>query len=343
MTIPSWTEHLVAGSSVLIIFHWDKDGVSSAALITQYLEKFGKFDIQYAVPEIGTYHIPRIRRKDFSIVFIVDYSVPEQDITGLLKLVNVPIVIYDHHLRDPIKVDNVYYYNPVAEGDSGMNWPSCTWVLKEMLDIEMSDIVLLGIAGDMEDRFIPGGFKRFPKIESYLDRGDRDYLDYVNAKDLIDIHYKANDRDAVSKMPLEILRLKGDPVKIMDQQDWCERQRSHFMELRGILIGKEPQEIVDKIGVYYINTDKDIISTVTRRLSAGTKDSYVMVINTGFFKDKAQIYVRQAGKNKESVEIFKNMAESLGAQAGGKEDVAGIIMDKDKVGQYIDRLKTYYA
>ncbi|MFC2092197.1 hypothetical protein ACFLTD_05430, partial [Elusimicrobiota bacterium] len=285
-----------------------------------------------------------LRVENFELCFILDYSVPVEDIVVFQRDFSVPVVVYDHHLREGLEADNIYYNNPVAAGESGKDYPSCTWVLKSFMDIEVCDLVLLGIAGDMEERFITDGFSRFPQISEYLQGSTQRYMKYVKAKDLIDIHYKENDRTLFDDLPRMLVELDGDPDKILKIEEWAIKDKRHKDEIDKILQSPSVKSIENILEIYEIKTRKNIISAITRRFAAITDSRYVMVVNRSFLDDKAQIYIRCSDKCVEvNTSLFKSIAESIGAQAGGKHEVAGIIMKNSDVDRYIklleDRLK----
>jgi single-stranded DNA-specific DHH superfamily exonuclease len=354
MKTPSWTEKLLQGSDILIIHHWDADGNSSAAMITKYLSLMGDFNIKYASPDPGTFRLQfrpdnghgniDMPSGDFISVFILDYSVPADDIKSMYEKMQIPVIVYDHHLRSPVDYPGIYYYNPVAMGDDGSNWPSCTWVIRKYLDQEISDLAILGIAGDYEERFLKNGLVIFPEIADYLKTNEIEYMDYVRAKDLIDIHYKENDRETLSVLPAELLRLEGSPGRILSMSDWEEKQQNHIAELNSIINRSADIQIRDEIEVYHVDTHKNIISTMARQLAAKTSFRYVMVINRGLFAEDTQIYVRAAYDQKDpDTKVFKDTAKTLGAQVGGKKEVAGIIISDERVDEFISRINKEYG
>ncbi len=357
MEILLWIKKLPldTADSLLIIHHWDTDGICSAALFKEFLrESKADLDIDCVVPVMGTYelkpdnyykdgniHLPE--EKKYNLIAVLDYSVPARDIIELNKNYGVPIMVYDHHLRDPVDEDNIFYNNPVALGEPGEDWPSCTWVMKNRLGLEITDLVILGIAADLEERFLPEGFKKFPQIKDYIQKTGFNYEDYVKAKDFIDIHYKENDREMLRKLSEEVLKLDGNPEKIMNRSDWKKKQDDH-MEYLNKLINRAPNEVIKGVlEVHEISSSKNIISTLTRKLAAQTDCRYVMVVNSGFFKDRIQIYVRRnSRKRKGDTQVFKQSADSLGGQAGGKTEVAGIILPAVKLKMFMNKIRSEF-
>ncbi|MFW6134261.1 MAG: DHH family phosphoesterase [Elusimicrobiota bacterium] len=352
MKTPLWIDSIKQDKNILVVPHWDSDGISSAALVTKYIKKFGEYKFRYAFPDIGTYNlIPKdfrksgnieLGKKDFDTLIIVDYAVPGKDILNFKNKYNIPVVVFDHHEREPVKGDNIFYYNPVAFDKKNKAYPSCTWVVKQELNLEISDLVIIGIAGDLEERFLGWGFERFPQIKDYLEKNNRDYMDYVQAKELIDIHYKENDREILSSLVEKLIDMNGSPEKIMGKKDWIEKHKRHEQEMENIL--KQPPDKImkDLLEVYFIDTDRNIISAVTRRRAANTNANFVIVVNKGFFDGLSQIYVRRANDyGDDDTSFFKKEASRLGASVGGKDDVAGIIIDNEKVAEYLKRVERY--
>ncbi len=351
---PKWEPLLGGAGDILIIHHWDTDGISSAAIFTDYIQNISGVDlnIDYVVPAIGTYRllpgsVPEknldIPSKAYDIIAVVDYSVPKEDIIDLKERYRTPIIVYDHHLRKPVAEENIFYYNPVACGDSGKKWPSTTWVLKEYLKIPVNDLIVMGIAGDLEERFLPAGFKLFPEVKKYLNGSEKKYMEYVRAKNLIDIHYKENDDRFLKKIAARVLKLKGNPEKIAGMKSWHKKEELLKKEMENIL-KRKPSEVIGTVAeVHRIDTHKSIISAVARRLAAKTGYIYVMVINRRFFKDKTQIYVRlKDGIRGKDTSVFKETAFALGGQVGGKDEVAGIIINDLAVDEFIREVRNYY-
>jgi hypothetical protein len=80
--------------------------------------------------------------------------------------------------------------------------------------------------------------------------------------------------------------------------------------------GEEQQGILLK----RIHTKFNIISTVTRRIAWNSgKDT--VVVNTGFFKDNDQIYVRSS----KNLHPLIQHGKMLGYRCGGKPEVLGVV------------------
>ena len=63
-----------------------------------------------------------------------------------------------------------------------------------------------------------------------------------------------------------------------------------------------------------------------------------LVINTGFFDDKDQIYMRSSSKN---AEPMIQRGKSLGFKCGGKKEVLGAIVPKDKTESFVEEIMEF--
>ena len=99
-----------------------------------------------------------------------------------------------------------------------------------------------------------------------------------------------------------------------------------------------PNEEINGIIVKKIDTPYNIISTITRRV-AWDSGKNTMVINTGFFKNENQLYVR-SNKN---IESMIQRGKSLGFKCGGKKEVLGAIIPNDQTESFVEEIKTFFS
>ena len=341
-------ERLPRSGDILLIHHWDTDGVSSAALISEFLSRHGDYRIGYCVPEVGTYRINpgmniEIPDKDYAAVFMADYSVPDRDMNELSRYVQAPLFVFDHHERREFSGPGITYLNPVSEGEKGRDWPSCSWVVKKKLGLGVSDLAVLGVAGDFAENFIRGATGNFPEISEYLNSKSRGFDEYVTAKDYVDAHFKLNDRAALENLAHVLLELKGDPGLIIRNQEWGEKVIMLRKEVDHFL-NQPPDEILSgRLELRKISTNKSIISEISKKTAERTTHEYVMVIDYGFFDETAQVCVRRSVHSDLPTAPFREIASSLGGKAGGKEEVSGMLIDKKAVPGFILKVREYLA
>jgi len=138
------------------------------------------------------------------------------------------------------------------------------------------------------------------------------------------------DKKAVEKVP-HLLFKCSSAESILKNIQWNENLRKLNKEITRHL--KSPTDEIDGIIVKKINTTYNIISTITRKV-AWESGKNTMVINTGFFGDKDQLYVRST-KNLESM---IERGKTLGFKCGGKKEVLGVILPKNKTDSFVDEI-----
>ena len=151
--------------SVLLIHHWDTDGICSAALL---LESIGRIDVETWTPKLGTFYLTDdqiLMTQSFDNVIICDIALPESNVKRIVEKAKVTMI--DHHHQDPIT--GITHINPVAYGADGNDYPSNTWVIKEKLNLPVSLKIVLGFIGDREKKIKDN--TRFWKIT-------KDFLDH---------------------------------------------------------------------------------------------------------------------------------------------------------------------
>jgi hypothetical protein len=85
-----------------------------------------------------------------------------------------------------------------------------------------------------------------------------------------------------------------------------------------------------------IDTKYNIISTVTRQVAWNSKKNTI-VVNTGFFEDKDQVYVR----SNSNIEPMIQRGKSLGFKCGGKKEVLGAILPKNKTKSFVEEIMNF--
>jgi len=147
---------------------------------------------------------------------------------------------------------------------------------------------------------------------------------------LIDTNYKTGDKSAVEKAP-HIILAHSKAEDILNNETWNENYESLDKELNKLL--DVPNDEINGTLLKRISTTYNIISTVTRKVSWDSGKNTV-VINTGFFNDRDQIYMR-SNKNAEPM-IMRG--KELGYKCGGKKEVLGAIVPKNKTESFLNEI-----
>jgi len=312
----------------LLIHHWDTDGICSAKLI---LEKLKEKQIKNVTPMIGNYYLAEEELRRYSendYVIILDMSFPVDNVLKLAK--KSQVLIFDHHLG--VVIDQVFHYNPIIKGENPDLYPSASWIINDFLKNKVNLYAILGIIGDHEQK-IKNNIDFNKKINKFCQENNLSFNDLLKMVYLLDSNYKIGDKKAVEQAPYELLKIKN-PQEILENKKWNKNLKQLEDEINKIL--KKPNEKINNIIFKKIDTIYNIISTITRKISWETgKDT--LVINTGFFKDKDQIYMR----SKKNAEPIIKKGKELGFKCGGKKEVLGAVVPKDKTNIFIEEIMLF--
>ena len=147
---------------------------------------------------------------------------------------------------------------------------------------------------------------------------------------LLDSNYKLGDKKIVEEAPHFLLK-NGSSDFILNNKKWNENFNKLNKEIEKQL--SMPEDDVNGIILKKINTPYNIISTITRKV-AWDSGKNTVVVNTGFFNDMNQIYVR----SKKNAEPMIMRGKSLGFKCGGKKEVLGAIVPKDKTDSFLKEI-----
>ncbi len=315
--------------SGLLIHHWDTDGICSARLLLEKLPK----DIVNKTPVLGNYFLTEEELTAYSsydYVIVVDMALPEENILRLAK--HAKVFIFDHHLQQLIP--GVFHQNPIAKGMDPLLYPSASWIVNEYLGNLVNLFALLGIVGDFEKR-IQTNKTFYGLITDFCSKQQLTFDEVLTMVYLIDSSYKVGDRKAVEDAPHLLLKYT-DSQRILQNIRW--KNNLSLLEKEITKYIDAPCEEKEHVLLKRIHTKFNIISTVTRKIAWNTgKDS--VVINTGFFKDRDQIYVR-SGKD---LQPLIQQGKMLGYRCGGKKEVLGAVVPKEKTESFVKEILRYLS
>ncbi len=309
----------------ILIHHWDTDGICSARLL---LEHLSDKDIINRTPQLGYYYLTDEELEEYSkydFVIVVDMSLTEDNILRLSK--NAQVMIFDHHLGKVYK--NILHHNPVIKGENPDDYPSASWIINDYLGNDENLFAILGILGDHEQK-IKNNKKFMEIIDDYCKNNNLTFDDLLKMVYLLDSNYKLGDKEIVEEAPHQLLS-HGSAEDILNNKQWNENYTKLDEELTKQL--NMPADEVNEIILKKINTPYNIISTITRKIAWGSGKNTI-VINTGFYHDKDQIYMR----SKKNAEPIISRGKSLGFKCGGKKEVLGAIVPKDKTDSFVEEI-----
>jgi len=306
----------------LLIHHWDTDGICSAKLL---LEKLKDKEITNKTPILGNYFLTEEELNEYSkydFVIIADMSLPEDNVLRLAK--NAKVMIFDHHLGKVI--EGVFHNNPVIKGENPDQYPSASWIVNDYLGNDVNLHAILGIIGDHEQK-IKNNAVFYKKITNFCNENNITFEDLLKMAYLLDTNYKLGDKEAVEQAPHYLLE-NSTINDILNNEEWNNNYEKLNQEITKQV--DAPHDEINGIIFKKINTPYNIISTITRKV-AWDSGKNTLVINTGFFDDKDQIYMRS---KKDAAPIIKR-GKALGFKCGGKKEVMGAIVPKDQTDSFV--------
>ncbi len=299
---------------IAVIHHWDTDGIASAVIIAKLLSFK---DVLFHVPCIGAYSSKAVNAKNVrsfepDIAVVLDYGISMREINSLKRNINTDIVVIDHHLTN---VRGEMVCNPVAMGYNEEQFPSTTWVLKELFQIEcMKDLIALGIVGD---------YGRYLENTIWLERVGRminekglSIQDLQKAVQLIDSCYRAGDYLCINHAR-EILK-EGDIRDIINNAIFHEKLKCIDEEIREVMLNIEPIKENKLMKVFRVITRNYITSYLGRELAYMYKDQIIVLVHYVSALDRVYIYVRSYKYDLSKVLM---LLKDKGLNVGGKNHV----------------------
>ena len=309
----------------LLIHHWDTDGICSAKILLDHLSDK---NIENKTPELGNYYLTENELEQYSkydFIIVADMSLPEDNILLLAK--TAKIMIFDHHLGKVIT--QVFHHNPIIKGENPDEYPSASWIVNNFLGNNVNLFSILGIVGDHEQK-IKNNVKFYKIIQDFCNENNLTFEDLLKMVYLIDSNYKLGDKKTVEEAPRILLKYKSGG-EILSNNQWNTNYTKLEEEMTKQL--NIPSDETNGIILKTINTKYNIISTLTRKV-AWSSGKNTVVINTGFFDDRNQIYVR----SKKNAEPMITRGKQLGFKCGGKKEVLGAIVPKDKTDSFVKEI-----
>jgi single-stranded DNA-specific DHH superfamily exonuclease len=316
--------------SGLLIHHWDTDGICSARLL---LERLSDKKIVNTTPELGNYFLTKQELASYSsynFVIIADMALPEDNVHRLAK--HAKVLIFDHHLQQPIP--GVFHCNPISTGQRPEQHPSASWIVNQHLCNPVNIFAILGVIGDHEQR-IQANKEFYPQITRLCEEERFTFDELLQMVYLIDSNYKVGDRKAVEEAP-HLLLGYTDARRILQNVRWKNNLTLLENEIAKYVSapGEEQKEVLLK----RIHTKYNIISTVTRKVFWATGRDTV-IVNTGFFDENDQIYVRSS----KNLQPLIQQGKELGFRCGGKAEVCGAVVPKQKTEFFIQKIVRFLS
>jgi len=316
-------EILFSSPRIAIIFHWDSDGIASASMLKEVLESNGA-EVLSIVPTIGYYNvdaIPLSKIKEFNpdLIIVADYALKPWDLEQLEYEITTPVMVVDHHLnRLPEKP---LYHNPVARGLPGELYPSTTWVLRELLGLDVNLRVLLGIAGDCgvkaEDTPL------WDTIRYVLESHGWNWDKIIGLVELVDSNYRLGDYEGILRAVDKLISYGDNLDNALEDKEWVRKKKVVDEEVNRIM-ESGPDKILGNILVYRVESKYYIASTITRRFTLKHQDKVVVVAFKHLGEGPCHVYIRSWRYDLSPILSLLLLRKY---EVGGKKEVVALTVD----------------
>lgn len=323
--------------NAFILHHWDTDGIMSACIVAMAMNRSG-INWTNAIPEIGIFALDDTlisKAMERDIIYILDLNIP-QDIK---KFNGKRVIFIDHHQQEFVDMNCVEYHNPVATlKSSDTRYPSASWVAAEIYNIWTyhSAIGAIGDNGSKVMEFECSGRKIKKILESH-NLGIKDALKLVK---LIDSNYVVMDHEGVIRA-VEICLNTQEPRELLDIESW---NRNLEMIDEAVACAIDSTKAFGKgYAVVDFQSPYNIISIVARKLVWDKGYKGAIAINRKLKNGIAQVYFRISKDLVGSVDIpwLVTKIKEMGANAGGKSDVMGVVCNSESVDNIVVAIKRY--
>lgn len=300
---------------VLLIHHWDTDGLASMALFMDYLEEVG-FEGETSVmcPTINNYFLTEDEFSDIEAmnpdgIMTMDINFPLDVIERLESIAN-PMFVFDHHSQTA---------NIERPGVQDTNYPGNSMLVNDYLMKPLSLTAVLGMVGDQEDR-LKERTDFYPQVEEMMKEHSLSFDEVLRVSKLMDTMYMVGD---VEGFYYDIDMLRDDPTKALTDERLLKNE-AHIQEEMERTLAQDMEEVFDGALFMPIQSDLSLISEATRAKAKAHPDKLI-ITHQIYNEDEASFYVRRRDVDID-LGIVVDMARAKGYNAGGKPEVAGVVL-----------------
>ncbi|MFB6144043.1 MAG: DHH family phosphoesterase [Candidatus Nanohaloarchaea archaeon] len=350
-----YLETIGEDEEVLIVHHWDMDGISSSAIISKILEELrGRPADEVTIPVQRSYHLTEedMEKVDSADRLIVlDFNLGAEELEELDSREDLEVLVVDHHSFED--EPDVHFVNPRAQNSDA--YIPCSMITQEIAEEfgigdETRWIAGLGIIQDFGvencrelfeeldpeyDRYLPGKIEQ-EELAKNCEYGR--YSSVLNIKPY-------RDSEKYSRLAYQALMNSGD-LKELEAQEEYRKVYEVYLEMQdefndAVENYDEEREIDrDKMIIFFdLESDFHIRSSIATNMSTRNPEWIHLVLQIG--EERVNVSGRcQSGR----VDLGRLMQEALpeeaveeGAEAGGHEKAAGASMKKEYLEEFKQR------
>lgn len=312
---------------VLVIHHWDTDGLASAALAAEGLAKIlgdgareAELQVNFFHPTIGNYsftseQLAAIKQAAYDVAIMVDLGFPIEEIEKIEKRVG-KLFVFDHHAQTA-QIN--------LPGRQDTSYPGCSLLVSDFLEYPLSVVGVLGAVGDLEDR-LKDQKEFYSRVEQVMQEQNFTYDELMRMTKLIDTVYILADEVGIAALIKKLRGLIAQPQLakelILENAELLQNE-AVLQEVLEKEFNREIQKVSEKILYMALESPYHILSRVTRYKSHQYPDKIVVIDKIN--QDHAQLYVRRRQIDVDLTALIA-LARQKGYTAGGKPEVVGVVV-----------------
>ena len=309
---------------LVVVHHWDTDGVASALILR---EERGEEPLFFP-PSPGRYSLTAPEREELSSlspreILLADMNLSQEEYLFLQRTAQGNFTAYDHHggYRAP---EGIRLINPLISGGDPGDALSTTAVLRRHFSRSEDLLYWLGVWGDTGFK-TPDGSERSIALDRFLESEGRGRSEFLRLVTLLDLPYRTGRREMVLLLmervrTIDLWELLKEELFVRLEEEIEEALRS----AEASLLHEGPFQAV------FFSGKPLISSQLCRTLYARDPDRLSLVVHDR--GEDLQFYLRtQTGPFPELI----GKAKGMGFSAGGKGDVVGAVLKPEEVKSFI--------
>lgn len=310
----------------ILLYHWDCDGLASAALFIEYIQRESpETEIIHMTPTINNYFLTEkefetIAEKNAEMLLTTDINFG-LDVIERLETIVPQLFVFDHHAQTA-DIDRPGVQDP--------SYPGCSLLVSDYLLQPLSLLAILGMVGDQEDRIVEYT-DFYPLVQEMMKEKNLSFDDVQRVTKLVDTMYMIGDTEGF-RYVIELLQ--KDPVLFLtDERSLQNEQR--IQEAMEIWTQKKCESIGKNILFLSIDSPMSLISEVTRFYAKAHPE--MLIVTEQRWGDDASFYVRRRN-HPIDLGVVVDLARSKGFNAGGKPEVAGVVLPSKELDSFRDEV-----
>lgn len=313
----------------VVIHHWDTDGVVSAAMLRNYFRQhFPAVILELFMPTVTNYYLTDdqydyLQKQGYEFALTCDLNFPSDVVQRLAQLYPGQVYFFDHH-HHPAPHENVHYYNKPH--------PACASHIAELLDLPYDLLPVIAMVGDREES-IQHDPMFYPYVQTVMADANLTFSQLLLIRSLIDSNYIVDDYKGIAET---IALVQDDPLSILTEvhlQANLKKIAATITEL----IARPAQPLSENVSFWDISTPYNILSHVTRHLS---RQYPQQIMFTRQLKNQQYTCYIRRREMQFDVRQMISYAHTLGLNAGGKEEVAGIIIPPERIQEVFPKIQS---